>query len=68
VKSDSDGENIEIYIRIVDGKTSGVAILATEPREFTVVNIVGNIDLEDIAALSGHFDIPKVAIPKGTKK
>ena len=68
VKSDSDGENIEIYIRIVDGKTSGVAILATESREFTVVNIAGNIDLEDIAALSGHFDIPKVTIPKGTKK
>lgn len=68
VKSDSDGENAEIFIRIAGGKTTGIAILATEAREFTVVNIVGSIDLEDLAALSGHFDIPKVTVPKGTKK
>jgi hypothetical protein len=68
VKSDSDGQNAEIYLRIVDGKTSGVAIIETESREFTVVNIVGNIDLNDLGALSGHFDIPKVKIPKDKKK
>ena len=67
VKSDEDGENVEIYMRVVDGKTSGVAILATEAREFTVINIVGNIDLDDLGALSGHFDLPKLAIPKGKK-
>lgn len=67
VKSEDD-ENAEIYMRVVDGKNTGVAILETEPREFTVVNIVGNIDLEDLAALGGHFDIPKVKVEKDKKK
>ncbi len=67
VKSDSGSGSTEIYLRIVDGKTSGVAIIATEPREFTVVNIAGNIDLDDLAALGGHFDIPKIKVPKDKK-
>jgi len=67
VNSDSGSGNTEIYLRIVDGKTSGVAIIATESREFTVINIAGNIDLDDLAALGGHFDIPKIKIPKDKK-
>jgi hypothetical protein len=60
VKSGEDGENIEIWLRTEKGKVSGVAILASEPRQLTVVNLIGNIDLESVADLGGHFGLPKI--------
>jgi hypothetical protein len=64
VKSRSDGEIDEIYVRSQNGKINGVAILAAEPKEFTVVYIAGSVDLESLADLGGHLGIPKVDIPK----
>ena len=59
-KSTEEGETVEVYMRTENPKVTGVAILAVEPREFTVVNIVGPVDLDTLAELSGHFDIPKL--------
>jgi hypothetical protein len=66
VRSNSEGENVEVWTRVSSGKTTGIAILAAEPKELTVVNLVGTIDLDALAALGGHFGIPKVepATPK----
>jgi Domain of unknown function (DUF4252) len=64
VKSSQDGENAEIYIRNENKKITGVAILASEPKELTVVNIAGPVDLESLADLGGHFGIPKVDVGK----
>ena len=60
VKSSGESENIEVWVRNENGKVSGVAILASEPRQLTVVNLVGNIDLDSLADLGGHFGIPKM--------
>jgi hypothetical protein len=35
----------------------------SEPREFTVVNIVGSIDLEKLRRLEGKFGVPKIPLP-----
>ena len=68
VKS-ADGETDEIYLSSQNGKLTGVAILAAEPRELTVVNIVGPVDLDSLAELGGHFHIPKMDVGKnGGKK
>lgn len=58
-KSDSEGTH-EIYMRTVDKKMTGVAIISAEAKELTVVNISGPIDLDSLAQLGGHFGIPKV--------
>jgi hypothetical protein len=63
-KSNEDGENTDVYVRTVDKKVTGVAILATAPKELTVVNIVGPVDLDSLADLGGHFGVPKVEVPK----
>ena len=55
-----NGENAEVWLRLAGNKTVGVAILATEPKEMTVVNIAGTIDLEALSELGGHFGVPKV--------
>ncbi len=66
VKDDS-GEISEIYLHVEGEKNTGIAIIAAEAHELTVINIVGPIDLDQLAELGGHFDIPKLTVPKGKK-
>ena len=60
IKSSEESENIEVWVRNQNGKVSGIAILASEPRQLTVANLVGNIDLDSLADLGGHFGLPKM--------
>lgn len=50
-------EDVDIYVALNDQTMKGLAIVASEPREFTIVNIVGTIDLQDVAKLEQHFGI-----------
>jgi hypothetical protein len=56
------GSNVDIYLRRSGNRTDGVAIIAAEPRQLTIVNIVGSIDLAKLAQLQGRFGVPKVGI------
>lgn len=60
IKSAEDGETADVYVRNENKKITGVAIIASEPRQLTVVNIVGPVDLDSLADLSGHFGLPKL--------
>ena len=51
-------EHDEIYVMKQGNAIAGMAVLVAEPRELTVVNIVGNIDVDKLAALEGHLGIP----------
>lgn len=64
----SKRETTGIYVK-TDGKTiSGLVILAAEPRELTLVNIVGNIDPSELQALGGKFGIPSIHMQGGGDK
>lgn len=63
VRKDKEHTTVDIYISVEQGKANGLVIIAAEPREFTVVNIVGNVDLEKLRRLEGKFGIPKVPLP-----
>jgi hypothetical protein len=64
-------ENVDIYM-LPNGNgnsTRGIVIIAAEPREFTVVQLIGTIDLDRLSALEGQFGIPDMEIDvKGKKK
>lgn len=60
VHSARERSTVDIYICQVQSTTRGLAIIATEPREFTIVNIVGSIDLDKLHKLEGRFGIPKL--------
>lgn len=64
-RSAEDKETLEVHVRNQNGKVTGVAILATGPKEFTVANIVGAVDLDSLADLGGHFGLP--SMEKGTE-
>jgi uncharacterized protein DUF4252 len=54
-------ENTEIYTLPKGDQLAGLVIIAAEPRELTIVNLVGTIDLDKLASLEGNFGIPKVS-------
>lgn len=53
-------ETSEVYVNTRGEAVIGLVVINAEPREFTIVNIVGPIDLEKLAQLEGHFGIPDV--------
>jgi hypothetical protein len=65
VKSRKDGQNVEVYMMTDPANLGGLAVIATQPNELTVVNIVGRINLEDILALEGHLGIPDLDVQIG---
>jgi len=59
-------ENVNIMADMRGDKVIGLVIIAAEPREFTIVNIQGPIDIDRLADLSGQFGIPEIT-GKGRK-
>lgn len=62
VKSQKDHTDVEIFVALDGTTTKGVAIVAIEPREFTIVNLVGAVDLRKLHDLEGRFGIPKLRL------
>lgn len=60
VQSKKRGEHTEVFLKSEAGKVVGVAIIAAEPRQLTIVNIVGTLSPEDLESLGGNFGIPKI--------
>lgn len=68
VRSKKEGQNIDVFTMIDGGKINGVAIIALDKRQVTVVNIVGPVDVDKLAELRGNFGIPDFDITTGDKK
>jgi hypothetical protein len=58
----------EVYTKAEGGNIAGLAVIAAEPKELTIVYIDGPIDIGRLADLGGQFGIPKVKIPGAEKK
>jgi hypothetical protein len=69
VRSKKQGQILDVYT-MFDGanRMEGVTVVAVEPKQLTVVNIVGVIDLEKLSSLSGSFGIPKIEIEQNPKR
>jgi Domain of unknown function (DUF4252) len=62
VRNRKEQQNVDIYIRVERERANGLAIIASRPREFTIVNIVGSIDMKKLHELEGQFGIPKLEL------
>lgn len=58
-------ENVNIMADVRGDRIDGLVIISAEPREFTVVNIVGDIDIDRLSKLEGEFGIPRITRDKG---
>ncbi len=55
IRDRKNNEDVGIYIALQKEKITGFAIVASEPREFTIVNIVGALDPKQVAAFRERF-------------
>lgn len=62
VRVREDPEHVDIYFRLSDDADViyGIAIMVAEPGDTVLVNIVGDISADDIAALGRRFDIDEL--------
>jgi hypothetical protein len=60
VATRQQGETVDVYAWREGERMGGLAVVVAEPRELTVVNIVGPIDLAKLRGLQGQFGIPRL--------
>ena len=63
VTSKKDGDNVDVYLLTLGDEIAGLAVVSAEPKEFTVVNIVGPINLQKLSQLEGSFGVPYLNLP-----
>jgi len=67
VRSKKDHADVDVYLWVEGSTIGGLGILATEPRRFTVVNIVGAIDLDQLRRLEG-LGLPRLELERAKDK
>ena len=68
VTSRKDGNNVEVYLMMQGDQIQGLAVVSAEPKEFTVVNIVGPVNLEKLTKLEGQFGVPDLGLDQPKPK
>lgn len=62
VHSSQQNQDVDIYM-LQRGKTiEGLVIIAAKPRQFTIVNLVGSVDLAELSQLEGKFGVPNLPL------
>ena len=66
--------DVDIFVNRTGNHTEGMAIITSKPRELTIVNIVGSIDLAKLGQLQGQLGVglgaageqpaPKIDVPR----
>ncbi len=61
-------ESTGVFVK-TDGKiVQGLVVIAAEPKELTLVHIVGDIDPSELQKLGGNFGIPNIHLQGGAGK
>lgn len=60
VNVESEKETAGVYLKMNGKLIDGLVVIAAEPTQLTVVNIVGSIDPARIRELGGKFGIPQM--------
>src|SRR6266404_570456 len=68
VRSKKDGDNVEVYLMMQGDQIEGLAVISAEPKEFTVVHIVGPVNLEKLSKLEGQFGVPDLGLDQPKPK
>ena len=59
---------LEVYVLFSGDVVNGMAVLHSDDRELTVVNIAGPVDLDKLAQLEGQLGVPDLGIEKKKTK
>ena len=62
VRSRKYGDNVDVFLATAGEQLKGVAVVVAAPRELVYVHVSGDIDLERLRELEGHFSVPKLEL------
>lgn len=68
IMSKKENENVDVYVMSLGDQISGLAVVCANPKDFTVVNVVGPVNLEKLSQLEGSFGIPDLDLAKPKAK
>jgi len=57
-----DANNVDVYLSTDHEVVNGLAIIASGPRDLTIVNIVGSVDPAKLAKLGNRLGLPALAM------
>ena len=63
-----DFGDAELYVASAAGRVEGLALLVVGPKELTVINIVGALDIDKLKKLEGALNLPRVTIRRKKKE
>lgn len=58
VRDRDERSDVDVFIATDGRKINGIAVVASEPREFTIVHVIGDIDVDKLARLQGSVGVP----------
>jgi len=68
VRSKKNNQLVDVYTMFSGDVMSGVAVVISESKSIALVNVIGPIDIELLAELSGKLNIPKIDIEQEKEK
>ena len=61
VRNNKKAETAQVCFHSTGGNGDGIAILAAEPKELTIINLIGTGDLADLGSLGDHIRVPDMS-------
>ena len=68
VRSKKNNQKIDIYTMFTGDVMSGVAVVISESKSIALVNVIGPIDIDLLAEMSGKLNIPRIEIEKDNQE
>jgi transcriptional regulator of heat shock response len=67
VRSKKNNQKIDVFTMFTGDTMSGVAVLISEAKSVALVNVIGPIDIDLLAEMSGKMNIPKIELENTNK-
>jgi len=64
VRSKKNNQKIDVFTMFTGDVMSGVAVVVSESKSIAVINVIGPIDIDLLAEMSGKLNIPKIEIER----
>jgi hypothetical protein len=66
VRDQKKSQDVDVYLAYEGDRITGLTIVASEPRQFTIAHANGSLDMKQVDALRMHFDLQRHD-PSGTQ-
>lgn len=64
VRSKKNNQKVDVFTMFTGDVMSGVAVVVSDTKSIAVVNVIGPIDIDLLAEMSGKLNIPKIEIER----